>query len=91
MDGKTMARKNTLELLDLLLGGDAFADSGIDTLLATRTQEDEYLDFKDGRLLDDPNAARVLRQYVCGFANASGGALMIGIRAALPNGLEFPG
>ena len=42
--------------------------------------ESLYVDFKNGKELDDPGkAARTVKQYVAGFANADGGLLVIGV------------
>jgi hypothetical protein len=42
--------------------------------------ESLHVDFKNGRELDDPGkAAKTVRQYVAGFANADGGLLVVGV------------
>jgi len=53
----------------------------IDELLTTRVNEDLWLDYKRGRWLDDTDAkrARKLRRFVAGFANADGGAVLVGV------------
>jgi Putative DNA-binding domain len=78
------------EFLDLALSGETVAAEKIRELVRTRTEEDQWIDFKSGRLLSekDAGAARVgkpidpaakLRRYVSSFANAEGGALVVGV------------
>lgn len=78
------------EFLDLALSGEALTAEHIRELVCTRTAEDQWIDFKSGKLLSekDAGAAKVgkpidpagkLRRYVSSFANAEGGALVVGV------------
>lgn len=55
--------------------------SEIDELLTNHVSEDLWLEYKRGRWLTDTNAKRQrkLRRYVAGFANADGGAILVGV------------
>src|SRR5678816_3419461 len=56
----------------------------IDELLASHVNEDLWLEYKRGRWLTDTDAKRQrkLRRYVAGFANADGGAVLVGVAGA---------
>lgn len=65
--------------LDHILAGESVTDQDIKKLVAECPQEDQYLDYKAGALLQDKKkAADVLREYVTAFANSDGGILLIG-------------
>jgi hypothetical protein len=73
-----MAR-STLELLESLLTEREMTPDELDAQLADYHPEDLYLDFKDGRELNEKKkASATLRQYMSGFANSEGGVLIIG-------------
>jgi hypothetical protein len=78
------------EFLNLALSGEALTAEHIRELLRTHTEEDQWVDFKSGKLLSekDAGAAKVgkpidpagkLRRYVSSFANAEGGAVVVGV------------
>ena len=72
----------SLDMLDLALG-DATDDElaeAIRAAIARHLAEDHLIDFKDGRLCDDTDEFRdELRKQACGFANAEGGVLVVGV------------
>jgi len=52
----------------------------LDDLITEQVTEDQFLEYKDGRELDNRDkAAKTLRQYMSGFANGDGGVLIIGV------------
>lgn len=70
-----MARR----LLNQMLEGEELEEHDVRELVAV-SGETLYVDFKDGAELDDSKkAARTVRQYTAGFANADGGILVIGV------------
>jgi hypothetical protein len=56
----------------------------IDELLTSHVNEDLWLEYKRGDWLADTDAKRQrkLRQYVAAFANADGGAILVGVAGA---------
>ena len=77
--------EKTLELLESLLGGHELTSRDLDDLASNQVPEDQYLDYKNAKLLDDKKKARiVIREYVSAFANSSGGILIIGIAIVCP-------
>lgn len=75
-----MPLSRSVELLEDLLADKQLSAPELDDLLAAQQREDQYLDYKDGRLTDDKEQARrVVREWVSGFANADGGALVLGV------------
>lgn len=84
----------TQELLESLLNGHELDAKELDDLLADQVKEDLHLDYKHGDILkDDKKASRMVREYVCGFANAAGGVLMIGVdgKNFIVTGAKAPG
>jgi hypothetical protein len=76
-----MAQAPSREWLGRLLDGYIPDASAFRAFLCDKPQrnEDQWLEFKGGRELDEEKkAARTLRQYVTGFANADGGVLVLG-------------
>lgn len=68
------------QLLDRLTSSRGLSAADIDELIASQVPEDLYLDYKDGRFLENPTkAAQRLREYVSAFANSAGGVLIVGI------------
>jgi len=70
----------SLELLEDLLAAQVLTPAELDDLIQNHPDEDQYVDFKDGLLMQDlPKARATVRQYVSGFANAIGGTLIVGV------------
>jgi len=66
-------------LLEGMLAGQELQEEDLRTLAGV-DGENLYVDFKHGRELDDTKkAAKTVRQYTAGFANADGGLLVIGV------------
>ena len=75
-----MPFKTTRELLDSVLADRALTSDELNRLIADHVTEDQYLDYKDGKLLETlQRAAKVVREYVSGFANTDGGVLIVGV------------
>jgi hypothetical protein len=61
------------------LAGYRPTEADLRQLVVDCPQEDEYLDYKSGKLLADPRErATVVREYASAFGNAEGGTLLIG-------------
>lgn len=74
-----MARR-TMELLESLLVDRQMTPEQLDALVTEKVKEDQFLDYKNGRELNNKKkAADTLRQYLSGFANSEGGVLIIGV------------
>lgn len=72
---------STRDALDYLLEGYSLTPEEIDDF-KVRFEEDQYLDYKDGRITARANierGRRTVREYVSGFANSEGGILIVGI------------
>ena len=72
---------STRDALDHLLAGHNLTPDEIDDFKVL-FQEDQYLDYKDGRITTRDllkKGRRIIREYVSGFANSEGGILMVGI------------
>lgn len=67
------------EFLELVLSGETVTAEHVDALVQHRVQEDVYIEYKPGEFLRDNKRNEELRAYMSGFANVSGGALIIGI------------
>lgn len=70
------------EFLELALSGEALTVDHLEALVKERVKEDEYIDYKSRALLtgkSSKEAARVVREYMSGFANSDGGVLIIGM------------
>ena len=77
-------------MLDSLIGGTDLSRVG-----HPRPRRDIYRGplshFKDGvELKDSKKAAKTVRQYVSGFANADGGLLMVGVSDGKPGARSSP-
>ena len=85
--------KRTLELLESLLVDRQMTSGQLDGLLAEQVAEDQFLEYKDGRILTSNAASKMLRRYMSGFANAEGGVLIIGVdeKAWKVTGCTAPG
>lgn len=70
---------DTFDLLESMLAGHTPTATELDDLLKTQTREDQYLEYKHGKLLEDRTRGRIIREYVTGFANSTGGILIIGV------------
>jgi hypothetical protein len=67
------------KLLSEMLEGAELEEADVQSLVQVRG-ETLYIDFKDGAELNDrKEAARTVRRYVAGFANADGGLLVVGV------------
>jgi hypothetical protein len=77
-----MTTKLSRSTLDRLLKIEAFSGENLAALVAGAREEDQWLEYKDGQVLEKPDAATVLREYVTGFANADGGTLVVGVTKA---------
>lgn len=69
------------ELLEDLLADKKLTPSRVDELIVKQHDEDQYLDYKDGRLLgnDLKKGRATVREYVSAFANSDGGVLVLGV------------
>lgn len=80
-----MALSPGRQTLERLLDGERLTAVDLDTLIKTQPQEDESLDYKNGLLTKDRDEARkIVRRWVSGFANATGGVLVLGVSEAKP-------
>jgi len=69
------------ELLEALVEGTSLSAADLDHIIAN-LEEGQHLDFKDGMIThrrDRKRGGAIVREYVCGFANAEGGVLIIGV------------
>jgi len=88
---------STRQLLDELLGGATLGVEDLDEVLASFPDEDQYLDYKDGRITSKADQKQLkadLLRFVTGFANADGGVLAVGVTEHRPrsvNGAAAPG
>lgn len=57
----------------------------LDDLINRRTREDQFLEYKSGLEIQDKDAGKTIRDYLCGFANSDGGVLIFGIEAPSGN------
>lgn len=71
----------SLQLLEQLLAGHHLTAGELDDLVTNRVAEDQYIEYKQGKELLKPEANDTIREYISGFANSSGGILIIGIDA----------
>ena len=67
------------EFLELVLSEETVTAAHLDALVQHRVQEDVYIEYKPGEFLKDKKRNEELRACMSGFANVSGGALIIGI------------
>lgn len=68
------------ELIDAAMSGYEITPTDLDDLISKPEPEGLFLDYKHGNELKDARKARsTVRQYVSGFANSSGGMLIIGV------------
>lgn len=70
------------EFLELVLSGEVVTAAHLDALITERVREDENIEYKSGTLLRDKDRkerARIVREYMSGFANSDGGVLLFGI------------
>ena len=75
------------ELLDHLLEGRPLSPEQLDGVLLEHTEEDQYLDYKDGAITSRENrqrGRRTIREYVNAFGNSDGGVLVIGVSESRP-------
>lgn len=87
-----MVPTSSRELLDLLLEEAPLSLAELESFVAVTPREDLFLDYKDGKLLAEPRAAKqTLRRWVTGFANAEGGVLVVGFDETRPVRLPAPG
>ena len=66
----------------------------LDALLADQVPEDQFLEYKHAKVMDDKSAAKkMIREYVSGFANSTGGVLLVGVDEVTwtVNGCVAPG
>lgn len=69
----------SLQLLEQLLTGHELSIDELDDLIKNRVKEDLYIDYKNGDLLTGKKGNETIREYISGFANSSGGILIIGV------------
>jgi hypothetical protein len=75
-----MGNNRTLNFLEKLMAGHQMSSDDLDALLQEKVQEDLFLEYKHGdELQESRKASQALRQYLSGFANSAGGALIIGV------------
>lgn len=69
------------EFLELAMSGEEITPVHLDSLVAERVREDEYIEYKSGAIFQKSNKdlSRMIRQYMSGFANSDGGVLIIGV------------
>jgi hypothetical protein len=72
--------------LDRLLDGESFGAAELDVLMSEAPNEDQWLEYKDGRLMakGDVPLKDTIREYVTGFANSDGGILVVGVGKEIP-------
>lgn len=68
------------EWLDRLLEGHELSEAELRQLVQGCPAEDQWIEYKAGAKLREPDPAAFLREYVASFANADGGALVVGCR-----------
>jgi hypothetical protein len=66
------------EWFQRLLAGFDPSEADLRKLIADCPHEDEFVEYKSAAWLQGPTAASSLREYVAGFANVSGGLLVLG-------------
>lgn len=67
------------EFLEILLEDGTLTLDELTTFVAKVPEEDLFVEYKDGLLLEKPkDAKRTIREAVSGFANAEGGVLVLG-------------
>lgn len=74
----------TLQLLEKLSSGHQVTIDELEDLIKQKTKEDQFLEFKSGDEVEDKkgkDAAKTIRDYMCGFANSDGGVLIVGVKA----------
>lgn len=87
----------TLEILQGLLDAEPFGVADLDLIVSQNPKEDQYLEFKDGKLATEKSEKELKRQilfHVTGFANAVGGVLVVGVSEERPRqvtGAKAPG
>ena len=77
-----MALPKSREWFDWLLVGNHPAEDDIIKIATECRKETHWIEFKAGARLGGSDPAAMLRRYVSGFANADGGAIIIGIKPA---------
>ncbi len=77
-----MPAPKSREWLDQLLDGHEPSDAELRQLVQDCPAEDQWIEYKGGAALLQDDAAQLVRKYVGGFANADGGALVVGYRHA---------
>ena len=78
---------NSREVLDYLLEGNTFSPNQLDDLIRDQPKEDQYLDYKDGRLTTSKKrkgGRETIRHWTNGFANSDGGLLVVGVSEEQP-------
>ena len=71
----------TSQLLELLLSGHQLTIDELDNLVKSKIKEDQFLEFKSGKEVEEKNSPKTIRDYLCGFANSNGGVLIVGVDA----------
>ena len=69
------------EWLDRLLEGHELSDAELRQLVEDCPCEDQWIEYKAGAVLGQDDPAALIREYIAGFANGDGGALVVGYRA----------
>lgn len=71
---------STQNLLDSIMSGQKVSSKIIDELLESNVSEDLFIEYKNSAILRDrKEACKTIRKYTSGFANSSGGILIVGI------------
>lgn len=80
------------EFLELLMERPPAADE-LQQWLNKGIPEDQFLEYKDGMVLDKAKPGEFIREYVAAFANSEGGVLIIGVKDAelTVTGAKTPG
>jgi len=69
---------NSYQLLTGLLERQTPTEAQVDTIIQTLADENQYVEYKDGRQPRE-DLRRTVRRWTTGFANADGGVLVLGI------------
>lgn len=71
----------TPQLLERLSSGHQLTIDELDDLVNCKIKEDQFLEFKSGKEVEEKDTPKTIRDYLCGFANSDGGVLIIGVDA----------
>ena len=75
-----MALPTSREWLDWLLESHEPTDAELRQIVRDCPREDQWIEYKAGAVLGQDDPPALIREYASGFANADGGALVVGYR-----------